>query len=214
MLHIFTNGLLGSNAYLVWNQSDSQKPGFLLDLGVAPEEVQNFCTENGITLRYLILSHGHYDHAHYLAAYQTLFPEAVVLCHADEAPVLCDPIANVSEMCGVPTVYPMPKHTLADGDFVTLGEGEQAICWQVLHTPGHTPGSICLYNEAEKVILTGDTLFGGGGFGRYDFKYGDVSALGQSLKRLLTMDGDCMIYPGHGAGSTIRAERSTLAYFT
>ena len=213
MLHRFSNGLLGANAYLVWNEHADGNPGFVLDLGVPPQTVKQYADEKGVTVKSLILSHGHYDHAHYAAQYRAMFPAAEYLCHAAEDKILCDPEANVSAMCYAEVVYPLPDRTLADGDTVTLGEGETADVWTVIHTPGHTPGCICLWNKTQKKMLTGDTLFADGGFGRYDFKYGDAAILGKSLARLLAMDAEILIYPGHGLSSTIGEERPTLSYF-
>ena len=207
MLHRFTDSTVGANTYLVWD--DETKEGFILDLAVPPQTVRAYAEERGIQVKYLILSHGHYDHAYFAADYPALFPGVPLYCHEKETMILSDPQANVSALIGAPTVYPMPDKTLADGDTVTLGNA----VWRVIHTPGHTPGCICLYNEAEKRMLTGDTLFADGGFGRFDFKYGDKSILGHSLHRLFEMDGEISIYPGHGRASTLRDERRTLYYF-
>ena len=207
MIHRFTDSAVGANAYLVWDEQSLE--GFVLDLCVPPQTVRAYAEERGITVNYLILSHGHYDHAYYADDYPPLFPGVPLYCHEKETAILSDPAANVSALIGQPTVYPLPDKTLAEGDTVTLGTQQ----WQVFHTPGHTPGCICLYNEAEKRMLTGDTLFADGGFGRFDFKYGDRAALGVSLHRLLTMDGDIAIYPGHGRASFLRDERHTLGYF-
>ncbi len=212
MHHRFTNGLLGANAYLVWNEADPEKPAFVLDLGVPPSYIRDYAAANGITVKYLIYSHGHYDHAYYAAQYKEQFPDALLLGHEAEAVILSDPVANVSELCGDAGCYPLPDKTLADGDTVVLGDGNNAAVWRVIHTPGHTPGGICLYCEATETMLTGDTLFSEGGFGRYDFKYGDVSILYKSLERLLSMDGNIRIFPGHGGMSAIGRERPTLRY--
>lgn len=207
MIHRFFDDRTGSNAYLVWDEETLE--GFVLDLGVPPGTVRAYAEERGIAVRYLILSHGHYDHAYYAADYAPLFPGVPLLCHEDDKKILSDPMANVSALIGKPTVYPLPDQTLADGDTVNVGKQ----VWQVLHTPGHTPGCICLYNAEQKRMLTGDTLFADGGFGRFDFKYGDKTTLGHSLHRLFSMDGDIVIYPGHGRTSTLREEHHTLGYF-
>ncbi len=82
---------------------------------------------------------------------------------------------------------------LADGDRIRAGDGELL----VIHTPGHSPGSICLYNEEEKILFSGDTVFQYGSFGRFDLPGGDANALLDSIEKLLSMDVD-IIYPGHG----------------
>ena len=207
MIHSFTDSTVGANTYLVWDEDSME--GFVLDLAVPPQTVRAYAEERGITVKYLILSHGHFDHAYFAKDYAPLFPDVPLYCHENEKMILSDPMANVSALIGQPTVYPSPDKTLADGDTVTLGKS----VWHVIHTPGHTPGCICLYNEAQKRMITGDTLFADGGFGRFDFKYGDKQILGNSLERLFAMDGEIAIYPGHGRASTLRDERHTLGYF-
>lgn len=207
MIHRFTDSTVGANTYLVWDEQSME--GFVLDLAVPPQTVRAYAEERGITVKYLILSHGHYDHAYFAKDYAPLFPDVPLYCHENEKMILSDPMANVSALIGQPTIYPAPDKTLADGDTVTLGSS----VWRVIHTPGHTPGCICLYNEAEKRMITGDTLFADGGFGRFDFKYGDKTVLGQSLQRLFAMDAEIAIYPGHGRASTLHDERHTLGYF-
>ena len=207
MIHTFSDPYIGANVYLVWDAETME--GFVLDLGVRAETVRTFADARGITVKYLILSHGHYDHAYFAEDFQKVFPDVPLCCHENERIILSDPRANVSALIGSPQTYPLPDQTLSEGDAVMLGTQH----WQVLHTPGHTPGCICLYNEAEKKMLTGDTLFADGGFGRFDFWHGDKAILGASLNRLLDMDGEIDIYPGHGRPSSIRAEQHTKLYF-
>jgi glyoxylase-like metal-dependent hydrolase (beta-lactamase superfamily II) len=87
--------------------------------------------------------------------------------------------------------------------------GEECMNFTVLHTPGHTPGGICLYCERDKTMFTGDTLFKRS-YGRTDLKYGDMNKLFLSLKRLYRMDKEITFYPGHYDHSTIGAETSSL----
>ena len=92
--------------------------------------------------------------------------------------------------------------TVRDGDEISVG----GLTFRVLSTPGHTPGSICLYCESEGVLFTGDTLFVCG-YGRTDFKYGSTSELIESLRRLGSLDGDTVFYPGHGMAGLLKNER-------
>lgn len=198
MIKAFSNGLLGSNTYLYASGS----VGMIVDCGNAPQKIYEYCKINGIAVRYIVLTHGHFDHAHYVNEYKKLFGSADVVAHRDEVKVLTDPNANVSALFGEPTVYPEPDITVTEGDILTVGEASFA----VLHTPGHTPGGICLYCEKEKIMFTGDTLFFGGS-GRTDFLYGDSGAMLRSLTRLLGMDGEIEFYSGHGSDGKIKYER-------
>ena len=138
MLHRFTDSTVGANTYLVWDEETRE--GFVLDLAVPPTTVRAYAEERGIHVKYLILSHGHYDHAYFAKDYPALFPGVPLYCHEKEKMILDDPQANVSALIGAPTVYPMPDKTLADGDTVTLGK------------------SVCAPNQISSMIRPGRSL--------------------------------------------------------
>lgn len=196
----FQNGLLGSNTYLVWDKKSLE--AMVIDCGNKPKNIVAECEKQGLKLKYTVLTHGHYDHAEYVSEYKALFPEAKVVCHENERAVLSDPEANVSALLGLFREYPMPDMTVTEGDIISLGE----LDFKVLHTPGHTPGCICLYCEKEKALFTGDTLFVGG-YGRTDFKYGSVQELISSLRRLTALPEDTVFYSGHGEAGKLSRER-------
>lgn len=200
MIKTFSDGLLGSNTHLFYDENSDE--GMIIDCGNDPKEVNLFCMQKGIKVKYVVLSHGHYDHAHYFAEYKNTFKSAITVCHKDEVPVLTNGMANVSMLFGASETYPKPDKTVTEGDELTVGE----YVFKVLHTPGHTPGGICLYCEKEKLMFTGDTLFYGG-VGRTDFMYGDYDAMLCSLQRLIEMDGDIEFYSGHGIAGKIKNER-------
>ncbi len=212
MIKLLHGGLLDANTYIVYNTES--KDAMIVDFSCDPAIAVDFVKQNGLQIRYLVLTHGHYDHAEKLSAYQECFPDAITAAHEAEKCILTDPDANVSTLFSNPTVFPVPDLPLHEGDVLTLGEGASALSFRVLSTPGHTPGCISLFCEQTRQMLTGDTLFANGGFGRYDFKYGDIRLLSDSLHRLLSMDDDIRIYPGHGPASTIGDEAATLQYFS
>lgn len=197
MIETFKNGLLSSNVFLVYDKSE----GMIVDCGAPCEKICDFAAKNQISIKYIVLTHGHYDHVLYLSDYVKSFPDATVCCHTDEVKVLTDSEANVSELFNSPCVYNFDYFLLNEGDILRVGD----LCFSVLHTPGHTPGGICLLCEEEKLMLTGDTLFKSG-YGRYDFKYGDFSRLRASLYRLFSLDKEIVFYSGHGDKSTIGEE--------
>ncbi len=200
MIKTFSNGLLGSNTHLYYDEKSDE--GMVIDCGNNPADVNLFCMQKGIKVKYVVLTHGHYDHAHYVNEYKNTFKTAKTVSHKDEIAVLSNPSANVSEYFGKGAVYPSPDETVKDGDTLEIGES----VFEVLHTPGHTPGGICIYCEKEKIMFTGDTLFCGG-VGRTDFLYGDYGAMHRSLQTLLKMDGDIDFYSGHGMSGKIKNER-------
>ena len=199
MYKIFSRGLLGSNTYLVWDGESLE--GMIVDCGNSPSEPLATARELGIKIKYIVLTHGHYDHAEFVEEYARLLPGAEVIAHEAENAVLSDSLANVSQFFGTPRRYMLPNRTVKGGDKLTLGATE----YEVISTPGHTPGSICVYSHKERLIFTGDTLFCRG-YGRTDFKYGSDVELIASLRRLSRLDGDITVLSGHGMATTIGEE--------
>lgn len=206
MIKIFDTGLLDTNTYVVWEEKSREC--MIIDCGVEPKALLPYITENALTVKYVVLTHGHFDHAEYVDKFEAEFKDAKIICHKNELCVLDDPEANLSGWGGNARAYRCAYTTVDEGDILTLGDeksGEECMSFQVLHTPGHTPGCICLYDEKDKIMFTGDTLFKNS-YGRTDFKYGDMSQLFFSLHRLYRMDPSITFYPGHYGSSTIGNE--------
>lgn len=187
-IKVFSNGLLSSNAYVVWEGAECM----IIDLGVNPSEVSGFISKMELNVKYLVLTHGHYDHAHYVGEYHSIYPQAKIICHENEHKVLLDNDANVTSLVGCPCVYDYPYTFVKNGDAISVGNLE----FKVLNFPGHTPGCICLYCENEAIMFTGDVLFAYS-YGRTDFKYGNSGDMLSSLRQIRTMDRSITIYPGH-----------------
>ena len=199
MHKIFSRGLLGSNTYLVYD--DVSREAMVVDLGNSPSEIFFVARDMGLCVKYLVLTHAHFDHIDYIEKYKSVFPEARVVAHEREVAVMVNGEANVSMWFGDMKDYGYPDMTVKDGQLISLGD----LKFRVIHTPGHTPGGICLYSVSEGVMYTGDTLFRGTR-GRCDIKFGSEWEMAESLKRLFAMDGDIVFYPGHGGESTIGRE--------
>ena len=205
MIKIFSCGLLDTNTYVVYEEKS--RDGMIIDCGVDPKIVLDYTNANNIFIKYVVLTHGHFDHAEYVQEYEKLFKNAKTVCHVDEKQVLYDIEANLSSWGRVPRNYDCNYTYVKEGDILTLGEkgAEECMNFTVLHTPGHTIGSICLYDEKSKIMFTGDTLFKRS-YGRTDFKYGSTAQMYASLRRLFSMDKDIVFYPGHYGASTIGDE--------
>lgn len=165
-----------ANAYLVGS--------VLVDAGITPMAVRQYRDE----IETVVITHCHYDHIAHLAEIAAMC-DASIAIHAVDAPCLNNPGENLSILFGERTPPIEAARLLQDGDRL---EG-----MEVIHTPGHTPGSICLYNKEEKVLISGDTVFADGGFGRVDFPGGSARALRDSITRLAGLDVEGL-YPGHG----------------
>ena len=150
--------------------------------------------ENKISIKYLVLTHGHADHAEFIGDYISAFENAIPICHENELMVLKNPEANVSKLVfyGRESIYDYDFKQVKDEDTIDVGN----MSFLVLNTPGHTPGSICLLCEKEEIMFTGDVLFANS-YGRTDFLYGSMTDMMDSLRRLYRLSSNITIYPGH-----------------
>jgi len=194
-------GPLGTNCYLVWQEGSS--PALLVDCAGDPVDIINALEDRGLKLRLIVNTHGHADHIEPLAELQQA-TGAEVAIHELDAPMLTDAYLSGAAMLGYPQPRIKARQLLGEGDVIHLnGTG---IRFTVLHTPGHSPGSICLLGE--DVLFSGDTLFAGG-IGRVDLPGGNPRAMMASLTRLVELDSELTVYPGHGPATTIGEERAS-----
>ena len=166
--------------------------------------VQEAADARWVAIGQIICTHGHWDH---MMGHEELIDAtgARIGCHAMDAFMLEHP--SFAPFTFPFTVKPVkPDFLLHDGDTVALGNH----LLTVMHTPGHTPGGICLYAEADGVVFTGDTLFAGS-YGRLDLPGGDPEQMVQSLLRLSQLPAATRVMPGHGPETTIGHEK-WLAY--
>ncbi|MDN7011813.1 MBL fold metallo-hydrolase [Methanoculleus sp. FWC-SCC3] len=157
----------------------------LIDAGVLPMAVE----PHAAAIDTIVITHAHYDHIAHVKEIARLCGDAAVCVHEADAPGLADDTRSLAMHFGAHSPGIVPDIVLHDGDRVGN--------LRVIHTPGHTAGGICLYDEAEKLLFSGDTVFTGGSFGRYDFPGGDRTALAASIERLSALDVEGL-YPGHG----------------
>ena len=129
----------------------------------------------------------------------------MIVIHEEDAPLLGNAMVNGAALFGLNTVFCDADLKVKDGDRLEFGE----VCLEIIHTPGHTPGSICV--RVGDSLFTGDTLFRQG-VGRTDLGAGDQGKLADSLKKLMMLDDNLMVYPGHGSATDIGYERKNNTY--
>ena len=176
----------------------------IIDTGLDSGDLLTFLRQHRLQPTAVILTHGHADHIAGLAALRQQYPGVRVYIHRLDVDLLADPQANLSAFAGTPFTAEPADIVLEDGDTVE----EAGVVLKVLHTPGHTPGGICLYAEREGLVFAGDTLFADG-VGRTDFPGGSMEQLVESIRtRLFTLPAETTVYPGHAMRTTIGHEKA------
>jgi len=188
-------------AYIVGDKESGE--GLVIDPAADTERILSEATTAGITIRYIINTHGHVDHTSGNAAMKDR-TGAEIIIHRDDADMLVSTPSAVLRMFGA-KLSPPADRTVQDGEDITIGK----VVLQTIHTPGHSPGGMSLYTPG--YVFTGDTLFVEG-LGRTDLPGGSWNTMHESItKRLLTLPDETVVLPGHNYGrmptSTIQNER-------
>jgi glyoxylase-like metal-dependent hydrolase (beta-lactamase superfamily II) len=191
-------GFCDTNCYVTADRESGD--ALIIDPGDSADEIYAVVSGTGLTVRGIVNTHCHTDHILANGELKDRF-HCPLMIHEADAPGLTDPTMNLATLVGYrgPTSPPADR-LLRDGDEITFGE----ITFQVIHTPGHTPGCICLYTPG--VLMSGDTLFASG-IGRTDFPGGNYEQILDSIRRrLMILPPETQVYPGHGPSTTIGRE--------
>lgn len=193
-IRVMQVGDIGTNCYLL--EDEHTHTAAVVDPGDEADRILALAKEDGVEIGLILLTHAHYDHTSGVAGLHKALPHIPVYLHPDDAERLGSQL--FPDLGMEPTLY-------RDGDLVKVG----GIDVQVLHTPGHTPGGVCLM--AGDALFTGDTLFQGS-MGRTDLPGGSYEELMASLARLARLPGDFHVLPGHMDVSSLETERNTNYY--
>jgi glyoxylase-like metal-dependent hydrolase (beta-lactamase superfamily II) len=203
-----TVGMMGVCCYIA--ACEKTKQGVIIDPGGNEDEILSACRAENITVKYIINTHGHPDHVCGNAKLKDATGAEIVMHAADTDFFEQTQVEQFFSQLGLPASPPVDKR-VEDGDTIIFGDETL----EVIHTPGHTPGGICLYSPPN--LFSGDTLFAGG-VGRTDFPGGSTQLLLDSIKkRLLALPPDTIVWPGHGYGgehSTIAKEKTGNPFFS
>ena len=193
-------GFVQTNCYLAYHEGT--KEGFLIDPGDNAPRILDTIHRLGVALKYILLTHSHFDHILALADVAAA-TNAKIAIHKNEADGIASPGEATMRALGLPAIRIKPAPAdilLSDGDVLSCA-GERLT---ILHTPGHTTGSVCI--DTGKVLFSGDTLFEDD-CGRCDLPGGDYAVMLSSLRRLAALPGDRIVYPGHDVSTTLARER-------
>lgn len=193
-LESLTVGLIGTNCYLLWDESAGNAAA-IVDPGGSADLILNKIKQEKLDVKTILLTHGHFDHVMGVPDLLEAYPDLPVYITETDYPEARDGGQFGYRMGEVSSVQ-----FYDEGDTVELG----GLKIDVLRTPGHTPGSVTL--RVEDVLLTGDTLFCGS-CGRTDFPGGSYADMQRSLKRLADLPGNYRVYPGHEGSTTLDYER-------
>jgi glyoxylase-like metal-dependent hydrolase (beta-lactamase superfamily II) len=191
-------GPLENNCFVI--ADEKSKECFVVDPGDEPDRIIDFINENNMKVKYIICTHAHFDHVGAVSEIKKE-TEAKLVIHGYDLNIYHSSRDHAA-LWGF-EIDPLPEPDLfaSEGEVLRIG----GLRFEIIHTPGHSPGGICIYGEG--ILITGDTLFAGS-VGRTDLPGGDVESLKQSFIRLMALSDTVKVLPGHGPESTIGKERA------
>lgn len=197
-IHELVVGPLKTNCYIV---TSDQNHAVIIDPGFDAEKIVAKLREIGAKPKFILLTHGHFDHIGAVEGLKKTYPEMKSVILKDDKDICKNPSLITGEI-GSPI---QPDLLFEEGDFVKLDE----LSFKYIATPGHTKGSACIVCEDK--LFSGDTLFSRG-YGRCDLYGGSAKEMKKSLGKLGLLEGDFEVFPGHGPGTTLEIERYANPY--
>ena len=190
-------GQLEVNCYIVYDPENRE--AIVIDPGDEPDRILDLITADKLKVKHIVCTHTHFDHVGAIPELRESTAAQIVI-HKKESEIY-EAARDMAALWGYDVdPLPPPDIFVSEGDEIRTG----SLVFRVIHTPGHSPGGICLYGNG--IVITGDTLFAGS-VGRTDFPGGDINLLKESFKRLMSLPEDTVVLPGHGPRSTIGREK-------
>lgn len=199
----FFNPICEENMYIAINSNDEC---YIIDPGdIYMTKVIDYIKDNNLILKAILLTHGHFDHI--LGIEKVLkYKEVPIYISKIDKEYLYDPNLSLANMIG--NKFSLDRKY----EVLTINDDDTVYEFKVIATPGHTTGSVCFYNEEDKILISGDTILKSS-YGRVDFPTGNMQDMVNSLRRLIKLPDDVKIYPGHGPNTELKNEKRYYLYF-
>lgn len=203
----FVIGPIQTSCYVAYkNEGDG---AIIIDAGGDPAEIISFLKQHNLTPSFLVNTHGHIDHIMGNPGLKEEFPDMQICIHPADAKMLSETKSNLASELGFEFTSPQPDKLLQEGDTLSLTDNPDEH-FRIIHLPGHTKGGIGLLYAPQKgshSLFSGDALFARS-IGRTDFPGGSLKELVSNIKKkILTLPGDTVVYPGHGPSTTVGDEK-------
>lgn len=193
-------GPIAANCYIVGDPVSKQ--GMIVDPGSDASVILEGVGQLGLDIQFMIVTHGHFDHCGAVAPLKSQSGWKFLI-HSADLPFIRDSKQSARKWGFDIDQVPEPDKMLVDEEILRLGD----LTFKILHTPGHSPGGICMFQEKEQVLFSGDTLFYRS-IGRTDFAQGSLEELTRSIQtRIYTLPDSTRIYPGHGEPTAVGEEK-------
>lgn len=199
-------GPVSANCYIICDEKT--KVGGVIDPGDFTPSLLKAIDESGMKeLKYILCTHGHFDHVQGVSRLKEKYPESEVLIGEKDSGALGDGVLSLASLFGAPFYPCVADKVLKNGDKINIGD----ISFDVLNAPGHTEGGVMYYSKDQRIIFTGDTIFKGS-VGRTDFHGGSMAVLFNTLQKIKKLPDDVVIYSGHGEATTVKNETEYNMY--